>query len=129
MSATEASKRYFKLVKSLFPICGKEEKLFIGSLKTDVDEYIKSNPESDYDKLVVAFGEPKTVMSQYISDTDSDYLEKQIRTATIVKRCVLIIILLAVISSVIFGVINYRLYIEGKQHYIDREITEVVEEG
>jgi hypothetical protein len=32
------------------------------------------------------------------------------------------------ISAIVFGVNNYKLYIEYQKYYIDREATEVIEE-
>jgi hypothetical protein len=112
----------------LFPVYAEKEKQFLASLMSDVDEYIASHPESDYMQLISAFGEPKTIVSQYIADADAACLLKRIRTATIMKRCVLIVILIALASAVIFGITNYRLYIEGQEYYIDREVTEVTTE-
>jgi hypothetical protein len=121
-------KHYFKEIKSLFPVYGKKEKEFLTDFMSEVDEYTASNPTSYYMQLISSFGEPKIVVAQYITDSDSTYLLKQIRSSTLIKRCVLIIILLALISAVIFGAINYRLYVEAREQYIDREVTEIIGE-
>jgi hypothetical protein len=120
-------KHYFKEIKSLFPIYGEREKLFLAGLMSDVNEYIALNHTSDYMQIISVFGEPKKIVSQYIADADVSYLLKRIRIATVVKRCILILLLLALISVTIFGAVNYKQYIEHQQSYIDREITVITE--
>jgi hypothetical protein len=120
-------KHYFKEIKSLFPVYGGQEKQFLASFMSDVNEYVASNPETDYTQLISVFNEPKIIVSQYIAEADAAYLLKRIKSAMVVKRCVLLVTLLALISAVIFGAVNYKLYIEYQKHYIDREVTEIIE--
>jgi hypothetical protein len=118
-------KHYFKEIRSLFPVYGEREKQFLAKFMSMVDEYIATNPDSNYMQLSSVFGEPKTIVSQYIADADSEYLSKRIRTSKAIKRCILVIVLLAIISVAIFGVRNYMLYIESQKYYVDREVTEI----
>jgi hypothetical protein len=118
-------KHYFKEIKSLFPVYGVKEKQFLTSFMSDVYEYIALNPESDYTQLISVFNAPNAIVAQYIADADSAYLSKRIKTAKLARRCILIVILLALVSAVASGIRNYMLYIEGQGHYIEREIVEI----
>jgi hypothetical protein len=121
-------KRYFKEIKSLFPVYGEREKLFLADFISDVNDYAALYPESDYTQLIAAFGEPRIIVSQYIANADSAYLTKQIKIAAIVRRCVLIIVALAFITAVMFTVLKYQSYVEMREQYIAREVTVIAEE-
>jgi hypothetical protein len=121
-------KRYLKEVRSLFPVYSVREKRFIAGFMSDVNEYAELNPDSDYEELISIFGEPKTVVSGYIADADTAYLMKRIRTAAVIKLCAVIFIALAFIAVAIFGVRSYMSFIKGQEHYIDREVIEIIEE-
>jgi hypothetical protein len=120
-------KRYFKEIKLLFPVYGKKEKEFLADFISEVDEYIASNPTSDYAQLISLFSEPKTIVSRYIADADSAYLAKQIKTAKFVRIGIVAIIIAAVIVVALVIMINYVDYIKGQASYVDREVTEVIE--
>jgi hypothetical protein len=122
------SGRYRKGIKSLFSVYGKKEKLFLANLMSDVDEYIKSNPESDYAQITSVFGEPKTVVSQYIADADSAYLSKQIRATKFVKIGVMAFIIAVVIAVASVTAIQYVDHIKAQGQFIDREVVAIVEE-
>jgi hypothetical protein len=119
---------YFNDIKTLFPVYGKEEKLFLAGLMSNVHEYLADNPGSGYEHIISAFGEPKTIVSQYITDADESYLLKRIRTAAAMRRCVLIIIVLVLISAIVFAAFKYKSYVEMREQYINREVTTVIEE-
>jgi hypothetical protein len=121
-------KHYFKEIKSLFPAYGKREKQFLADLTSDVNEYIASNPEDGYAGLISAFGEPKTIVSQYIAGVDSEYLAKQIRTARIVKICVAIIAAAVIIAMALIVLFNYLDSLKAQESYIGREIIQIEEE-
>jgi hypothetical protein len=123
------SKRYFKEIKSLFPVYGKEEKLFLANLMSDAEEYIASNSECDYAQFILEFGEPKTIVSQYIADADSAHLSKQIRTARIVKICAAIVAAAVICTALINVVIAYVSFIEARDSYIAREVIVINEES
>jgi hypothetical protein len=120
-------KHYFKEIKSLFPVYGMKEKQFLASLKSDVDEYIASNPASDYAQLISVFDEPKIIVAQYIAEADAEYLSKRIRVARVVRICATIIVIAIIVATVSIISMNYADSIKGQEHYIDREVTEFVE--
>jgi hypothetical protein len=120
-------KRYFKEIKSLFPVYGEKEKQFLANLMSDIDKFTESNPVSDYMQLISSFGEPKTIVSQYIADADSAYLAKQIKTTKFVRIGVIAIIITSVIAVASVVAVKYMDYVKGQAYYIDREIVEMGE--
>jgi hypothetical protein len=112
----------------LFPVYAEKEKQFLASLMSDVDEYIASHPESDYMQLISVFGEPKTIVSQYIADADAACLAKQVKTTKFVRIGVIAIIIAVVIVVTSVIAIMYVDYVKGQAYYIDREVTEVTKE-
>jgi hypothetical protein len=120
-------KRYFKEIKSLFPVYGEREKQFLANLMSDIGKFTGSNPISDYVQLISSFGEPKTIVSQYLAEADSDYLAKQIKTAKFVRIGVIAIIIAAVVVIVSVIAIMYVDFVKGQTQYLDREVTEFIE--
>jgi hypothetical protein len=121
-------KRYFKEIKSLFPVYGEREKLFLADFMSDVNDYAALHPDSDYEQFTSAFGEPKTVVAQYIADADSTYLTKQIKIARFVKAGIMVFIIAFVIMAAAVITIHYVGYIKAHESYIAREVTTVAEE-
>jgi hypothetical protein len=120
-------KHYFKEIKSLFPVYSEREKQFLVGLMSEVDEYIALNPDSDYAQLISVFGEPKTIVSQYIAEADATYLLKRIRTARFIKLGVVVVIIAVVIAAASVITLKYMDYVKAQAHYIDREVTEIIE--
>lgn len=121
-------KHYFKEIKSLFPVYGMKEKQFLASLKSDVDEYIASNPASDYAQLISVFDEPKIIVAQYIAEADAEYLSKRIRMARVVRICATIIVIAVIVAIVSIILIRHANSSKFQEYYINREVTEFIDE-
>jgi hypothetical protein len=117
-------KRYFKEIKSLFPVFGKAEKRFFSEFRGDVTDYASLHPELSSSEVVAYFGEPTAIVANYLTETDAAVLLQQVKRTKWIKYCVIIIIALAVILSGIRAAFLYRSFIEGRDAYIHREIIE-----
>jgi hypothetical protein len=120
-------KRYFKEIKSLFPVFGKPEKRFFTDFQSEVLSYASSKPELPVAEVVAYFGEPTVIVANYLTETDADVLLKQVKRTKWIRTAVIIIILLALIVSTFCMVLLYRSFIEGRDSYISREVTEIHE--
>lgn len=120
---------YFKAIKSLFPVYGKDEKNFLDQLKANMLSHVESNPDCDYVQLMSLFGEPNAIVAQYLSDADSQYLIKRIKSAKYIRRGIVAAVVIALIAaSAVIG-LEYKSYLELQDAYVDREVTVIEKES
>jgi hypothetical protein len=124
----DGARRYLKEIKTLIPIFGKDERLFFSELTTEVEDYVASNAPTGYEGIVSRFGRPNVVVSDYIDNADVEHIIKQIRTAKTIKIVLLIAIVAVIATLVAVTAIRYIGYLEGQEHYLDREVIEIEEE-
>lgn len=121
----KALKQYFKQIKLLLPIYSKEEKIFINDLKKSIDEYIESNPNCTYEEILERFETPADVAYKYISCLDQHELCKRISLRKTIKKTVIAIIIISLITCSINIFLHYLSYISGEEAYIHREIIKI----
>ncbi len=121
ISQTEL-KQYFKQIKLLLPIYGKEEKVFINDLKKAVDAYVEEHPDCTYADILERFEEPAEVVYNYIASLDQHALCKRISLRKTIKRAIIIVVIAAVATFAVRIFLHYASYIEGKESYINREV-------
>jgi hypothetical protein len=115
--------RYLKQVKALIPIYGKRERSFLVELNTAIEDYIESSPSADIQQMHSHFGEPTKVASDYLSESDSDYLTRQIKR---IRHIRIIVFILVVLIIAAFGVrmgLNYKNYSDARESYLSIKET------
>ena len=117
------SYKYYKDVKKLFPINGKQEKIYLTHLKQQIDEY----GDVSYNDLEEIFGNPNQIYASYIESLDEDEVISKMNYKKLLKRLfITCIICVLVLSLFIFYKINQEAD-EAKKHRVD-EIENIIEE-
>ena len=113
-------RQYFKQIRLLLPILGKEERKFLSDFKVTVEEYAENQTGCNLDDIKERFGEPEDVVHEYISMLDQFQLCKRINLRKLIKRTLFIILLLAIIL-VLYRMIliqdAYQQAIDGMASY------------
>ena len=114
---------YVKTVKSTFPTFGKFEKKYLSNLEVHLHEYLEENPSATYEDLVSEFGTPSSIISEYFSEIDEQYLLRQLKIRKHVKSAIAIILILALLLDGWCYYLAYRNYINAKNENIVYEET------
>lgn len=105
------SNKYFRDIKKLFPIHGKNEKKYLKNIKQQIDEY----ENFTYEQLEETFGTPINVVTSYYETIDSSYLLKRINFKRIITYvCAICLLLVTLVSC-------YEMYTvyKAKQKFND----------
>ena len=105
--------RYYKNVKTLLPIKGKNEKKYLNGFKQNLSE---------------EFGEPKDVVISYLNSCDENYLIRKLRLRTIISRVLIILTVLALCIALWYSYLFYIGYKESKEQNIDYCESVITEE-
>lgn len=93
-------KKFIKQVKSQFPFCGRNEKLYLENLSRELSDYLRDFPDAGFDDLTAQFGTPKDIAAAYFNSLDAKDLSRKIRLR---KRlgyiCFIVIIAAAAFST------------------------------
>jgi uncharacterized membrane protein len=121
------SREYIKTVRNQMLLPSKTKKRALYDLSSGVEEYIQNNPDASIDDLTTHFGNPKTVVGEYILSLDQDELTAEIRKSKIIKRAAisiavaLIVAITAILTT--FGIIVYQSK-SSIPHYIDEQVID-----
>jgi len=127
---TTIIKKYLKEIRHLLPVRGCSVKRYISDVRQAIEDYSDTVEELSFDMLVKEFGEPKSLVSNFILEQDASTLRKSMRFTNYI-RYVACSIIVGVVLTVCYNYYTlYQSYIEGKKSYIAREVTviEVIEE-
>ena len=103
-------RQYISDVKSLFPIVGKEERIFLAKLKKTIENYCDEEEFTSITELYDSFRQPNEIVNSYYSDVDTQYVIRKIKTAKAVKFTIMAFLLLYLISVIIYGIKTYTQY-------------------
>lgn len=99
-------KKYYKDVKSLFPIHKTKEKDYLKKIKSQIEE-CESN---SYEELEQIFGTPIDIVKAYYDTIDSKYLIKAIQVKKMIKYTCISIITMILCASLWVIYIYNRAY-------------------
>ncbi len=105
-------RKYIKAVRGLFPFYETYEKQYTDNLEVHLREYLADHPEAAYTDIVEEFGLPSSVVSEYFSEIEEEYLFKHLEQKKYVKR---VMILVIIIIFVINGYNFHRAYLNYLQ--------------
>lgn len=101
-------KEYLDNCKTLLPMYGSNEKLYIQRMGHRLLEFEEEKKDINYDDIVNRFGSPTSIVHAYIEDLDTDVLIKNIKRTKIIKKVTITI--LAIVLSISLIITTYRLY-------------------
>ena len=108
MKTNNFIKHYIQNIKVLFPTLGKKERLYIKGFEETIYDYAEDTPISSMEELINEFGTPQDVVSSYIDQADTEYLQKQIRRSSYIKRGILISLILLLAFIGYYGILIYK---------------------
>lgn len=115
--------KYYRDVKKLFPINGKQERIYLKHLKQQIDEY----EDISYNDLEDTFGNPNQIYASYIESLDEDDVIKKVNQKKLLKKLIMTCIICAIMVTLfIFYKINQDTN-ESKSHRVN-EIEMIIEE-
>lgn len=121
-------RKYLKNIKNAFPIFGKYEKNYLSNLEDHLKEYIDENPSANYDDILLEFGTPSSIVSDYFSGIDDCYLMKKLTIKKHIRRAIAVIIILAMLLNGWCYYLAYLNYLKAQDEHIVYEETVIMEE-
>lgn len=116
--------QYFKQIKLLLPIFGKEEKKFLRDFQIAVKEYAENQSNScTLNDVKERFGAPDDIVHEYISSLDQFRLCNRIHLRTILKKIFVIIVILILIAFSFTMVTTYSAYKEAQEKMASYAVT------
>lgn len=73
------TKQYLHCLKSCFPIYGKQEKEYLKKIELHLEEYVSFHSDASYETLVSEFGSPTTLVSDYFTSLEDEYLFRKLQ--------------------------------------------------
>lgn len=104
--------KYLKTINSLFPIYGAYEKRFFSDLKANINEFIEIHPNLTLTDLENHFGTPSTIISEYLSSINTEYLTKQLSRTKMIRVSCICIFCSLIVGLGICTAFNYKAYLE-----------------
>lgn len=120
-------KKYLKAVRGLFPFYETYEKQYTDNLEVHLREYLAAHPEAAYTDIVEEFGLPSSVVSEYFSEIEEEYLFKHLEQKKYVKRVMLLLVIVVLVINGYYYHKAYNDYINLKDSNIKYE-TIIIEE-
>lgn len=121
-----SKKKYLKQVKTSFYFIGKRENIYIKNLKHQLDTELDTEFQGcdSYDVIVNRFGTPKELADAYFENISSTLINQKIKF----KKAMLVVLAIILIAVALVTTLFIKSHIEGRNSYIDREVTEIIEE-
>lgn len=108
--------KYCKELRGLFEKINFAQGKFLKSYKEMLDEYVIVNPKCTYEDLVLRFGSPQDVYTNYMNEQDPVNVLKTIKCNAWKKVLTLVLIITLVTGGIVAAVKSffyYRLYQEA----------------
>lgn len=67
-------KRYIRRVRHALPCGRKIKKQFVSQLRDSIADYLRENPDADFEAVQLHFGAPKDIAASYIQEQDTSAL-------------------------------------------------------
>ena len=121
---------YFKQIKSLLPLYGKQERRFLENFKEDVEDYIERNQDATIDDVISEFGEATYIAASYIESLESEDLNKRLSLKKMFWYMILAVVMIAFAFAVFEAVLLYKEYLAAQDaHMVREETTIIIEES
>lgn len=118
---------YFRQIKTLLPIYGKEEKQFIRHLRTDMEEYIDAQPSCSWEQVLEQFESPQEAVHGYLSAQDPEKIYKKLKIRKFVFFTLLSIAALIIAYYCIADYLYQGIFQAIRQQGITKEPTIIIE--
>lgn len=124
----DITKQYLRCIKECFPIYGKREKYYVKQLETHINEFLDFNPNTSQEELFARFGSPTTIVSDYFSELDENYLFQNLKKKRYWGYIAKLITLLSLLLFFWCAFLVYLDYSDSQDQHIAYETTTIIEE-
>ena len=121
-------RKYYLILKNLFPKINFAEGKFLHELKLSLDEYEKCNTDTTYEEIVGQFGTPEMVVCDYIANQDPDYIIKCIKIKKYWQSIFFSVIIALLFSVGIWYFFLYQASKVSSDSVLEYETTKIIEE-
>lgn len=80
------SKKYYRELKTLLPLRGKQEKKLFHDIHSRVSDLSTNTTDLTYEQICEELGSPHEVVSEYFYNSNTEYLAKKLRITVILRR-------------------------------------------
>ena len=129
MNQQQELEKYFKQIKVLFPAYGSYEKRFFEDFKASVTEYTLLHSDYTLQEIEENFGDPKSIISTYLSSVDSSYMYKQIKRTKLVRRGVICSVIIILMACLVYLAFDYSDYKKSTNAIIHKEKSTIYYEN
>lgn len=104
------SKKYYREIKMLFPSRGKYEQKLLRNYETRIIELNEEKPDITYQEICGHIGKPTDIINEYYSNVDTEYLITRLKTTRYIRRGIVTLVILALLSFAVTMGIKIKLY-------------------
>lgn len=123
MTTDKEIKNYINSIKKLFPIYSKKEREYVKNLEKNINKYVHENKSATIDHVIEKYGEPTTIVHNYIDIMDIDDIINKISKKKIIKRIIIsVIVWLLLGTTVYYGFFYKCIYDEKHTKIIKKEV-------
>lgn len=101
-------KQYISEVKALFPIMGKNEKIYVNKLKKHLENHCEESCIASKQELYESYGQPNDIVNDYFSSADTEYIVKKIKISKYIKIAITSLLVIALATASIYCIILIR---------------------
>ena len=116
--------KYYFILKTLFPRINFKEGKFLHELKLSLKQYEIDHPNATYEEILHNFGTPDTIVSDYISNQDMDYVFECVKKKKYWKYIIILLGIAILLCCFTYGIFCYYAAEESTDNIIRYERIE-----
>ena len=93
------TKKYYKKIRSRFPLLGKQEKAFLIYLQEMLQEFETHHPDYKCNDYYDQFGIPETIIAAYYEHIESEFIIDHMKVRKIIKRIGIFLITIFLLTA------------------------------
>lgn len=129
MSKDRTIKQYIKDVQKEFKNYHTKDARFISDLRNAVIAFVDQTPSLEYQQLITQFGEPETLVADYLAEEAPETRKKKSHYSRNIKMVCGVILLLAIVCVGVFFYTLDQMKKEERESYINREVIILEEDN
>lgn len=123
------TKKYYKKIRSRFPLLGKQEKAFLIYLQEMLQEFETHHPDYKCDDYYEQFGIPETIIAAYYEHIESEFIINHMKVRKTIKRIGIFLITIFLLTATFIIYTYYRALQEIQESQITYEETIIEDYG
>ena len=120
------TKKYIKEIRTLLPFYGKEERIFLNTIKRNVSSFCRTLEKCDMNDIYEEFGFPQEAVFNYLSVIESESLYDALKKSKIMRRTISIVCIILLMASISFIIFELNAYIKFKNAEVFSIESEII---